>query len=170
MKNELHARAIADLIGTNHTSVNNHLRNLITMNVLGYRTEGRNKSYHLKNSIEAREYVHIAEHFTLIEAIGRYPELRSLAHKVHGIDEISLAVIFGSYANGTARDDSDIDLFIEMMDTDDDLKTRLGRMHSRLSVKMGPFDPTSHLISEIIRKHVILKGVERFHEKAGILR
>ena len=34
-----------------------------------------------------------------------------------------------------------------------------------LSVKLGKFDNSSFLIKEIIKSHVVLKGVEDFYEK-----
>jgi len=38
-------------------------------------------------------------------------------------------------------------------------------IHSRIKVKFGDFDLSSNLIKEIIKNHVILKGVEEFYEK-----
>jgi len=38
-------------------------------------------------------------------------------------------------------------------------------IHSKIKVKIGDFITDSLLIKEIIKNHVILKGVEEFYEK-----
>ena len=77
-----------------------------------------------------------------------------------------MAAIFGSYAKGTAKKDSDIDLYVETEDKT--LKRRLELLDSRLSVKTGEFDANHLLIKEIIKDHVIVKGVERYIEKTWV--
>ncbi|HIE05959.1 MAG TPA: hypothetical protein EYP58_04070 [bacterium (Candidatus Stahlbacteria)] len=159
----MHVRAIAKELEGNHTTVRRILQNLMEKNAIDYRQEGKNKVYFLKRTLEARNYVIMAETYKLNRILSRYPELRDIVEQVKGISKIRLAILFGSYAAEKAGKDSDIDIFIETRDNA--VKKELQYLNSRLSVKIGLFDKSSPLIKEIKRNHVIIKGVERFYEK-----
>ena len=166
MQTDLHARAIAEKLKTNHMTVARNLRNLVHENVADYRTEGKNNVYFLKNSIEARNAVMIAEIYKQSRIISRYPVLRGIFKSVRELPDARLAVLFGSYAKGLATKTSDIDIYIETLDAD--VKIQLEQRHSSLSVKIGTFDPSSPLIREIIKDHVIIRGVEEYFDKTEI--
>lgn len=165
LKGELHPRGIAELLGKNHMTVIRTLNHLAGENVIDFRPSGKNKIYFLKRTIESRNYVMATEYYKLSRAVERYPVLRGIVQAVQGIHEVPLAVLFGSYAKGTAKPDSDIDLFVETRDRS--VKKDLEARNSRLSVKLGDFDISNLLIQEMIKDHVILKGVERFYERTG---
>ena len=63
------------------------------------------------------------------------------------------------------KDDSDIDVFVETQRKD--LKKALESINTRLSVKIGTFDMKSLLIKEIVKNHIILKGVEDYYNRIG---
>ena len=107
----------------------------------------------------------VAEMYKQSRSLADYPLLRGVVREVVDLPEIHLALIFGSYAKGTAHDRSDIDLFIESEDRS--LKKRLEGQYSVLSVKIGIFDRENPLVREIIRDHIILKGLEVYFEKTS---
>ena len=72
-----------------------------------------------------------------------------------------VAILFGSYAKGLAKKGSDIDIFVETGSSE--LRRELEKLNSRLSIKIGKFDGKSLLGKEILRNHVVLKGVERLY-------
>jgi predicted nucleotidyltransferase len=168
LKGELHPRAIADRLGTNHMTVIRTLNRLADGNVVDFRIAGKNKIYFLKRTLEGRNAVMTAEYYKLSKAAGRYPELRGIIRAVQEMAGLPLAVLFGSYAKGTAKADSDIDLFLETRDRK--MKKDLQTRHSRLSVKLGEFDVSGLLAREMVKDHVILKGVERFYERTGFFK
>ncbi|WP_165394908.1 nucleotidyltransferase family protein [Methanofollis fontis] len=90
------------------------------------------------------------------------PHLRSVVRTIQEREDIPLAVLFGSYAKWTADQKSDIDVYIETGERE--VKRELERCHSRLSIKIGPWDQENLLIREIAKNHVIIKGVERYFE------
>jgi len=163
---ENHARALAKNLDTNHMTVVRKLKALVERNVLDFRVEGRNKVYFLKRSIEARNYSIMAEQYKLNKALEKYPELRKIAERIQGNEKIRLAIVFGSYAKGTAEESSDIDLFVETRDRE--LRRDLELLNSRLSVKIGAYDESIPLISEMDKNHVIIKGAEGYYEKKGV--
>ena len=74
-----------------------------------------------------------------------------------------LIVLFGSYAKNLAKKDSDIDIYIETKNRN--IKKVVEEIHPKINVKIGPFDLKSPLIREIIKDHVIIRGLEEFHGK-----
>jgi len=161
---ELHARAMAKKLKTNHMTVARRLRDLVKKNVLDFRKEGKNKVYFLKKTVEAKSYIFMAELYKLNKAIKRYPELRRIIDTIQKNSKIKLAALFGSYAKGTATKSSDIDIFVETKDRK--IKQELELLNSKLSVKIGNYDRSNKVIREIEKDHVIIKGVELFYEKS----
>jgi len=161
-----HARELARMLGTSHMNVSRKLKQLLKENAVDYAEEGKNKTYYLKDSTEARAYVLMSENYRIAQTVKRYPALRGMFERIQHDSRIRLAILFGSYAKGIAKADSDIDIFIETTDTD--LKRDIEMMDSRLSVKIGGYDKSSLLIKEIEQNHVIIKGVERYYSIACI--
>ncbi len=164
-KEDLHTRAIAERLESNHATVLRKLRDLTQDNIIDSRREGKNKVYTLKRSIEGRNAAIIAEMYRQSLVISRYPVLRGIIRAVQEIPEIPLALLYGSYAKGLPTKGSDIDVFIETRDPS--FKKQLQKRHSALSVKIGDFDTKNLLIHEIIRDHIIIKGVEAYLDKTG---
>lgn len=162
--NNLHTRALAKELNTNHVTVINKLESLMEENVVDFKQEGKNKVYFLKKSVEARNYVIMAELYKLNKVIRIYPALRKIIEAIKRHSKIKLAILFGSYAKGIAKRDSDIDIFIETRDRN--LKKELQLLNSKLSVKIGNYNRANLLIREIEKNHVIIKGLELYYEKA----
>ncbi len=163
LKGDSYPRSLAKDLDVSHPTVLRKLKGLLDENVVDFRVEGKNTVYFLKKSIEARAYGYMAEWYSLVETIESAPHLRSIIRAVQEEKDVPLAILFGSYAKGTQRPSSDIDVYLET--TDREVKRDLERRHSRLSVKIGSWDPENLLIREIVQNHVILKGVERYYEK-----
>ncbi len=154
LKGETHLRGLSKATGIPVTTVKSLVDNLVEMNVLDVRRMGKNRIFSLKKTIEAREHILSAEHYKALKTINRYPRLIRIVE-----DAIKnckgMVILFGSHANFTAKRGSDIDLYC------------LSGKVKGASVKTGEFKLDSPLISEIIRNHVILKGVEEFYERIG---
>ncbi len=167
LKEEMHTRAIAKKLNTNHMTISRKLKKLVKENILDYRTEGRNKIYYIKKSSEARNYTIMTELHKLTQTLERYPELRYIAQKVQRDKRIKLAILFGSYAKNRARKESDIDLFIETQEKE--IKKEIELLNSKLAVKIGGYDRKNTLIKEIEKNHIIIKGAECYYEKTELL-
>jgi predicted nucleotidyltransferase len=137
-------------------------------NVLDYKMEGRNKVFFIRKTLQAKNYVFNAERYKQIKLLKKYPELNVIVEDILKKSVENLIIIFGSYAKFSARKDSDIDIFVET--NKKNVKEKIGSLHSKINVKIGKFDLNSPLIKEIIKSHVILKGVEEFYEKIGFFK
>ena len=158
-----HVRGIASKLGTNHMLIARKINELSNENVVDYVQEGKNKTYFLKQTAEARASIFMAENYKLLQTLEKYPRLRNVIEKIQRDPKMCLALLFGSYAKGTALKDSDIDIYVES--SDPNLRKNLKLLDSKLSVKIGNYDRASPLIKEIEKNHVVLKGVEYFYEK-----
>ncbi len=161
--NNLHVRALAKQLNTNHVTILNKLETLMEENVIDFKQKGKNKVYYLKKTLEARNCIIMAELYKMNKILKMYPRLRKIIEDILKNPKIELAILFGSHAKGLAHEDSDIDVFVETKSRI--LKRNLENSDSRLSVKIGTFNRSNPLIREIEKNHIIIKGVEIYHEK-----
>lgn len=164
LSGETHVRALAKKLNTNHVTIINKLKELINENVLDFKQKGKNKIYFLKKNIEAKNYVFMVELYKLNKVVKMYPILRRIIETIQSNSKIRLAVLFGSYAKGTATKNSDIDIYVETKDRS--IRQELELLNTKLSVKIGSYDKNNPVVKEIERNHVIIKGTELFYEKS----
>lgn len=160
LKGESHLRALSKSIDSPPATVKRSVERLISHNALDARRSGRNRILSLRKTIESKEYVLAAEHYKVLKCFRRYPYLAPVAERLLASSK-GMLILFGSHANFTAKKDSDIDIYCE--------KPQQG-IDDRISIKSGSFDISSPLIKEIILNHVILRGVEEFYERTGLLK
>lgn len=163
LKKNNHVRGIAKELNESHSTISRKLKKLKDENVVDSAIEGRNKIYFLKKNIFSRNYIFQTELHKLRKIMVTYPELSVLFEDIHKKTSQMLIILFGSYAKGIAKNESDIDIYIETKDKK--IKQSIEEIHSKINVKIGPFDYSSPLIREIINNHVIIKGVEDYIEK-----
>ena len=163
LKGGNHVRGIAKSLETNHMNISRKIKELHKENVVDYKEFGKNKTYSLKKTSESMAYVVMAENYKLLKILEKYNLLRGIIEKIQSNNQIRLAILFGSYAKKLAKQDSDIDVYIETKNKK--LKHELEEINSHLSIKIGKFDKNNLLIKEIIKNHVILKGIENYYGK-----
>lgn len=163
IKRKDHVRNIARELNESHSTVSRKLDGLKKEGVVDAVREGKNKIFYLKHSIVARNYILQAELHKLTKLLGSHPELGIVFDEVLKETDEGLIILFGSYAKGLAKKDSDIDIYIETKNRS--VKKAVEGIHTKIRVKIGEFDTSSPLIREIIKEHVIIRGLEMFHEK-----
>ncbi|UCE37351.1 MAG: nucleotidyltransferase domain-containing protein [Thermoplasmata archaeon] len=178
-QNEIYGREAARELNMNQKTVSNVLLRLEKENILRSKTEGRNKVYRLNLSNPA--LMHILSMVEEEKAV-RFREESGLGRDL--IDEIiksrsPLVIIFGSYADGTQKKNSDVDvLALSPFDADLSDVQKFYKIKAsvkeyteeefREALKSGDF-----LITEVMRKHIVLVGsdifvkivLEVFHER-----
>ncbi|MCD6216078.1 MAG: nucleotidyltransferase domain-containing protein [Candidatus Aenigmarchaeota archaeon] len=167
LKGENHLRSIARALESSHSTILRRLNKLVIENVLDYKKEGKNKVFFIKNTLEAKNYIFNAERYKLIKLLKKYPELGIIISDVLKKTREKMIILFGSYAKFRAKKDSDIDIYVETRDKK--VKKELEFINSKIRIKIGTFDTSSLLIKEIVKDHIILRGVERFYEKTKFL-
>ena len=163
LKENAHLREIARNLKESHSTVLRKLNDFLKEKVIDYRQEGKNKVFFIKKNLRAKNNVYLAEIYKLNKLLGKHPELSIIFEDIQKNFSKGMIILFGSYAKGIPKTDSDVDIYLETVDNK--LKNKLKDINSKLSIKIGKFDNTSLLIKEIIKNHVIIRGVEEFYEK-----
>ena len=163
LKKEMHGRELAKELKTSLTRVQAVLNDLRQVNVLDYKTEGRNHVYFIKKNIVAKTYVLNAENYKLAKLLRRYAFLEPLVKGIAEKCPDKMIVLFGSYAKSIPKDDSDVDVYVDT--TDKKIKEAVNNVNENISAKIGEFRKEDPLIQEIVKNHIIIQGVETFYEK-----
>jgi len=163
---ELHLRGLAKATGHPHSTLSRVIKKMVKKNLVDFKREGKNKIFNLKKGIETINYVYLAEHYRLVRLIDKYPNMAVIIETITKKTDEKLILLFGSYAKFNAKPDSDIDLFVETKNRN--VKRTVDEINSKINTKIGDFEKSNPLVKEIIKDHVIIKGVETYYEKNSI--
>ncbi len=163
LKKEMHGRELDKELKTSLTRVQSILNELRSINILDYKTEGKNHVYFIKKSLVSKSFILNAENYKLAKILLKHQELEPIFQDIIQKSKCSLIILFGSYAKGNPRQDSDIDIYIET--TNPKIKEEVQKIYDLINVKIGKFNPEDLLIKEIIKNHAIIKGGEEYYEK-----
>lgn len=163
LNKEMHGRELAKDLKTSLTRVQSILNDLRNVNVLDYNVEGKNHIYFIKKNLVSRSFILNAENYKLAKILIRYPVLEPIFQDIIEKSRCGLIILFGSYAKGIPKENSDIDIYIET--TSFKTKEEIKKIYDLLSVKIGKFNPDDMLMKEIMKNHVIIKGGEEYYEK-----
>lgn len=161
----IYGRGVAKKLNMNQKTVSNILKRLEKENILKFSTEGKNKYYFLnKNNENIKEIIKIVEINRKIDFLNKYDKLKELFYKLESKSK-GILIIFGSYANFSANESSDLDvLVIEKIYEIEDLEKLYNVKINMIEIDKKKFDKNDVLIKEIIKNHIILKGNEEFIE------
>src|SRR4030066_841771 len=108
----LHVRAMANLLNVSHMTLLPHLNRLEDLKILQSTKVGRNKHYRLnQDNILTKYYLTTTEELVIIEYLEKNQFIKKLAEHLNSLDTPNPLILFGSYADNSATEDSDIDLF-----------------------------------------------------------
>ena len=135
--------------------------------VLESRMRGKIKSYRIKRSDAAIDYLVLVEHYKKISFMEKRLMVKEITAKItpfiHGI-----GIVFGSYAKGLEKKDSDIDIFIAGKCDKEGVESVAQLYGIEISVKVYParaFESGLRkdiLIKEVLENHVIFLDAEKF--------
>lgn len=163
LEEDSHIRKISRNTKINFMSVKRIVDKFLDKNILDFKMDGKNKTFFVKDNFEAKNMKILYEVYQRMDLSKGYPIIRKIFEKIFMNKEIKLAILFGSYAKRRAHSKSDIDIYIETKKLK--LKKDVEKINSKISVKIGNFDKENILIKEIIKNHVIIKGVEEYYGK-----
>ena len=168
LKNKTRLREIARTLNESHSTILRKINELLKENVLDYNKEGKNKVFFIKDNLKAENYVYSAEIDKLNQLLKKHPKLSIIFEDIKNNFSRGMIILFGSYAKGNPKSDSDIDIYLET--NDNKLKNKIKEINYKLRIKIGKFDTKSLLIKEIIKNHIIIRGLENFYEKTDFFK
>ena len=169
----LHVRAMANLLNVSHMTLLPHLNRLEELKILQSTKVGRNKNYRLnQDNILTKYYLTTTEELVTIEYIEKNQFIRKFAEHLNNLDTSNPLVLFGSYADNSATDESDIDLFC-IGKTPQNQINHIKKFESTFGKKINIKTATTEnfnaglrtgdtLIKEIVRNHIILRNPDPF--------
>lgn len=163
LRKEVHGRELAKKLKTSLTRIQLVLNELRKINVIDYKTEGKNHTYFIKKNLISKAFILNAENYKLTKLLRRYTILEPLFKNITEKYPDKVIILFGSYAKFIPKEDSDIDIYVETIDKK--IKENLQMINTSISVKIGKFNPEDLLIKEIIKNHIIIQGGESFYER-----
>lgn len=160
----IYGREIAKKLKMNQKTVSNILNQFEKEHILKFKTEGKNKYYYLNEFYPyLKELIQQLETQRKIDFLEKYKKLRELFLKLESRTQ-GILVIFGSYADFTSNKNSDLDVFVigkikDIGDLEDiyNIKINVVKLNNKDKVNKN-----DHMIKEIIKNHIILKGLEDF--------
>jgi len=159
----IYGRDIAKRLKINQKTVSNILNKLEKENVLKFSVEGKNKYYYLNNlNPSIKEIIKLIEINKKIKFIERYKKFRELYSQLE-LRTDGILAIFGSYSNFSANENSDLDILIIGKHQEvKDLEKLYSLKLNIVKIDRKKFDKGDILIKEVIKNHVVLKGLEEF--------
>ena len=154
----------------NQKSVSNALNKLEVEGFLKSKTVGKNKEFslNLDNMETVKNFIVAAEHIRTANFLKKQALIKEIILKI-GPAFNGIVIIFGSYAKGTQKKDSDLDIFIAGA-YDRDKVYKVSELYNlQINVKNYPASAFRRalkskdiLLTEIIKNHVIISGAEEF--------
>ena len=160
---KIYGREIARKLKMNQKTVSNLLNKLEKDNILKFSQEGKNKYYFLnKLNPKIKEIIKLIEINRKINFLEKYKKIRGIFEKLEERTR-GILIIFGSYANFSSHEKSDIDVLIigkvnELKDLEQIYELKI----NAVNVNKNKFDVDDSFIKEIIKNHIILRGIEDF--------
>jgi len=161
----LYGSAIASKLKMNQKTVSNILNKLEKQNIIKFKQEGKNKYYFLnKLNHSTREMIKLVEINKRIVLFEKYKKLSTLFTEIEKRGK-GITIIFGSYANFTKNEKSDLDIFVvgSLLDLND-LETLYNIKINLVKSTKDKFKLNNLFLKEIMNNHILLNGVEEFIE------
>lgn len=161
---------IAKKKSLNQKSVSNALNKLEDEGFLKSKTVGKNKEFslNLDNLESVKNFVVAAEHLRTANFLKKNPMIKEIVIKTKNTF-YGIVVVFGSYAKGIQKKDSDLDVFVAGSYNKDAVQKISELYNLHISVKNCPTSALKRalrkrdiLLTEVIKNHVIISGAEEF--------
>ncbi|HLD02215.1 MAG TPA: nucleotidyltransferase domain-containing protein [Candidatus Nanoarchaeia archaeon] len=164
---ELYIREVERLLRTSSRTALVTLDKLEKKGILESKTRGKIKVYTIRKTIISREYFLLAEQYKKILFLEKNHLIKEIIEKLDSILG-KFSLIFGSYAKGTQKEDSDMDLFTIGKCDKDKIREISRRYGIEINIKSYPIEifekeiNDDMLLKEVIENHVIIKDAEGF--------
>ncbi len=135
--------------------------------ILDSKRKGNIKIYSIKKSSVSREFFLLTEQYKKIQFLEGNHLIKEILEKADDFMR-GIVIVFGSYAKGTQKEDSDLDLFVVGEYEEDKIKAVGKKYGTNVNIKSYPvevFNEEIHddiLLKEVTENHILIKGTEAF--------
>lgn len=147
----------------NQKTVANYLNLLEKQGILRSKVQGKNKLYYL--NLENKEillnFIMGIEHFRSINFYENNLIVKEIFEKINSFID-GIAVLFGSYAKGTQKKDSDLDILIIGKCDEKEIYKISKTYKIDINLKIYPKIEKDILFEEVLKNHILLKNIDGF--------
>ena len=163
----IYIREVQHLLNVSPRTSQLILGDLEKKGVLESETKGKIRIYRLKINVTALNYLNLVENYKKLSLMQKNDIIREVIEKITPHIK-GIAAIFGSYAKGIEKKDSDLDLFIAGEYNEREI-SKISKIYGILiSIRACPLHKfnglvkTDTLLREILNNHVIVLGSDLF--------
>lgn len=162
-----YGRDFANKNKLNNKSVSSAFNDLEKKVILKSKTSGKNKYFYLnKDNLLIKDYLKLAEIRKKIIFLEKHKKMVEIFLNFQSEDIMG---IFGSYARGTEKSDSDLDIFLIGSGNLDNIKEK-GRVYNLEinihNLSVSDFQKANiPLVKEILENHILINGFDKFFNK-----
>lgn len=142
------------------------LLQLEKQHILKSTTQGRNKLYtfNYDNKELVLPIICAVEQIRTFTFFTRHPYIKAIISEIKPYIK-GTGIIFGSYAKGIEKEDSDLDLYI-LGEVNENKIQEISKMYNKV-IDLKIYDRKTHdfLTQEVIKNHIFIKNTEQFVEK-----
>lgn len=147
------------------------LEDLEDKGVIESKTRGKIKTYKIRLSELTKKYLVFAENYKAISFLENNLMIKEIVEKITPHIK-GIGVIFGSYAKGMEKKESDLDVFVAGNCDREEIKRVSKNLGIEISVKCYPIKTfekninTDILLKEILKNHIVFANAEQFIQQA----
>ena len=164
---EYYIREVNKILNISPDTARLILEDLENKQVLESKTRGKIKTYKIKKSSIATEYLVLTEQYKRIKFFEKHFAISKIITKIKPFIN-GLALIFGSYAKGKQKQDSDLDILVIGRYDQKQINNISEAYGIEINLKNYPFKIFQNnltkdiLIKEVLDNHIVIKGAEEF--------
>ena len=168
---EYYIREASRLLDVSPRTAQLILDDLEKKTVLESAARGKIKIYKIKKTEITQFYLTLAEQYKTTSFLEKKPLIREIISKISPFVD-GIGAIFGSYAKGIEKKESDIDIFVGGKYSRKEIEKVSGLFGLHVSVKNYPPEifkknfKNDILIREITENHILFRGAEDFVKTA----
>lgn len=164
---EYYIREICSYVPVSHGTAQTILGHLEKKSVLVSSQRGKTRIFRIKPGEISIQYFILAELYKKICFMEEKPYISEIMNKIAGLTQ-GITILFGSYAKGCEKEDSDLDILVAGS-YDDREVTKIERLYDvEVNILSYPADAfnsgnrTNHLVVEVQKNHIVWKNAESF--------
>ena len=164
---EYYIREVEKLLEVSSRTALVTLAKLEKKGILESKTKGKIKNYSIKKSTISMEFFLLTEQYKKIQFLEKNHLVKEVLEKADEFMQ-GIVIIFGSYAKGIQKEDSDLDLFIVGTFDEKKIKEAGHKYGLDINIKSYPMNIFEKeirddiLLKEVIENHILIKDAEGF--------
>ncbi len=167
---EYYIREVKKLLKISPRTAQLILEDLEDKGVVESKTKGKIKTYKIKLSEFTKRYLVFVEQYKAIAFLEKNLMIKEIVEKITPNIK-GIGIIFGSYAKGIEKKESDLDIFVAGNHNKEEIKRVSKNWGIDISVKcysIKTFEKNINkdiLLKEILKNHIVFVNVEQFIQK-----